>query len=543
MKLLSRLVIALAICLMAIPMMATPVQAAGISSMSLHPSKGTVGEEVYITGSSSARDDYWVYYQLDTDDWVEVLDDDDFDFDSIPEDGYDYDTAKFEIPESCSGKHKIAICDKDLGDDVDDDDDIEDDKEYWKDFTVEPKVEVIEIAGKDIDDPDDAKGSMGIEVKVKGTGFGEDEEDIEILFDGDVVSEEEFDADDYGTWEGTFLVPTASKGDHDVSAEGADTDEEDVEEATFTVEPGISLDTEEGSPGDTVTVTGSGFEEDEKDIEILFDGDVVAKDIEADEDGIWEETFEVPEAAMGKYDVTAEGKKTKKKDVEEAEFEVVPSLVLTPTEGYVGTTLSVRGSGFLKDKPVTITYDGVTQGSKTTDSNGSFSGISFEAKGMHGKQTIKATYDSATLSAEFTMESKAPPVPTLSSPATGERVGFVGREFTPTFTWSAVTDESGISYNLQIGTGAAFTQVIVSKTGLSETSYTLTEEEALPYGTYYWRVKAIDGAQNDSGWSALYSFKSGILPFWALIAIAALLAVLIGVLVYLFAFKRRAGYD
>ncbi|PKK81087.1 MAG: hypothetical protein CVT47_04250 [Thermoplasmata archaeon HGW-Thermoplasmata-2] len=73
-------------------------------------------------------------------------------------------------------------------------------------------------------------------------------------------------------------------------------------------------------------------------------------------------------------------------------------------------------------------------------------------------------------------------------------------------------------------------------------SYTLPEEYALPYGTYYWRVKAIDGAQNDSGWTVPYSFKSGLLPFWALIAIAALLAVLIGVLVYLF-IRKRAGYE
>jgi len=542
MKLLSRLVIALAICLMAIPMMATPVQAAGISGMSLHPSKGTVGEEVYITGSCIARDDYWVYYQLDTDDWVQVLDDDEFDFYSVVVGEYDYETEKFEIPESCSGKHEIAICDKDLDDEVDDDADIEDHKEYSRDFTVEPKVEIVEIAGDEIDDPEDAKGSMGIEVKVKGTGFGEDEEDINILFDGEVVSEEEFKANGYGTWEGTFLVPTASKGDHDVSAEGEDTVEDDVEKATFEVMPGISLDTVEGSPGDTITVTGSGFEEDEKNIKVTYDDVVVAEVSKATEDGTWEVTFEVPESVKGKHEIDASGYKTDAKYIADKDFTVVTKLVLSPTEGHVGTTLTVSGAGFPKNKAVTITYAGASQGSKTTDSNGSLPAISFEAKGMHGKQTIKATYDSAILSAEFTMESKTPAVPTLTSPATGERVGFVGRKFTPTFTWSAVTDDSGVSYNLQVGMSADFAQVIVSKTGLTETSYTLTQEEALPYGTYYWRVKAIDGAQNDSGWSAPYSFKSGFLPFWALIAIAALLAVLIGVLVYLFV-RKRAPYD
>ena len=542
MKLLSRLVIALAICLMAIPMMATPVQAAtgdfSISGGSISKDEGYVGDEVRIRGDASCSKVY-IYYELfnesDEDEWyIGYISGDRDDVD--PE--YDY-SDYIDIPESCMGEHEIRLCyPNDPDDDID-----------TLQFTVYPLIEI-----------DEEEGPAGTEVEATGKGWDEKESEIEIRFyledpdddydDDDlyeVVWSGDIEVDDYGTWEDvTFEVPPSKKGTHWIYAVGDkadDIEDDEIKGVEFEVSPGISLDTEKGSLGDTVTVTGSGFEEDEGDIEILFDGDVVAEDIEADEDGIWEETFEVPEAAMGKYDVTAQGEDTDEEDIEEVEFEVEPGLVLSPTEGHMGTTLSVSGGGFPKNKPVTITYDGVTQGSKTTDSKGSFSGISFEAKGMHGKQTIKATYDSATLSAEFTMESKAPPAPTLTSPATGERVGFMGRKFTPTFTWSAVTDESGVSYNLQIGTSAAFAQVIVSKTGLSEASYTLTEEEALPYGSYYWRVKTIDGAQNDSGWSVPYSFKSGILPFWAFIAIAALLAVLIGVLVYLFAFRRRAGYE
>jgi len=61
----------------------------------------------------------------------------------------------------------------------------------------------------------------------------------------------------------------------------------------------------------------------------------------------------------------------------------------------------------------------------------------------------------------------------------------------------------------------------------------------LPYGRYYWRVKAIDGAENGSGWTIPYSFKAGFLPLWAFITIVALLAVLIGVLVYFFAIRKK----
>jgi len=532
MKLLSRLVIALVICLLAIPIMATPVQAIGITGMTLHPNKGNIGEEVYITGNSNADSHYYVYYQIDTDEWEEVLDYYDIDFDGTDLEGYSYTTEKFEIPESCGGKHKISICNASC--DEDDDDDIEDNEEFYKYFTVEPKVEITK--------PTDAEGPMGTEVEVKGTGFDEEEEGIDILLDGDVVSEEEFTADGYGNWEGTFLVPAASKGDHDVSAEGDYTDEEDVEEASFEVTPGISIDPTSGSPGATVTVTGSGFEEDEEDIDILFDGDTVAENIEAD-DGYWEGTFEVPQAASGIYDVTAEGETTDKADIDEVEFEVVPSLTLSPTQGHVGTSLTVSGSGLPASESVTVTYDGVEKGTATTDSNGVLSGITFEATHTQSTHTaehsVVVTYDTTTVTRNFVMESDAPSKPTLTSPASGSRIGLV-RKVTSTFAWSAVTDDSSpVSYSLQIGTSADFAQVLISRTGLTQTSYTLTATEALPYGAYYWRVKAMDGAQNDSGWTSAYSFKSGLLPFWAFIVIVAIIVVFVAALFFLLGERRR----
>ncbi|MCK4222463.1 MAG: hypothetical protein KAX25_06270, partial [Dehalococcoidia bacterium] len=103
-----------------------------------------------------------------------------------------------------------------------------------------------------------------------------------------------------------------------------------------------------------------------------------------------------------------------------------------------------------------------------------------------------------------------------------------------------------------------FAQVLINHTGLEATgeallvsltgpemSYTLTDVEGLEYGSYYWRVRAIDGAQNgaeESYWTAPYSFKSGLLPLWAVIAIAVLVAVLIGGLVFVLV-RRGTPYD
>ncbi len=543
MKLLSRLVIALVICLMAIPMMATPVQAHS-GAFYISKDEGYVGDAVKISGDATCVKVY-IYYELynedDEDDWDQGYISGDYD-DSA--EVYDY-YEPFTIPESCAGRHTIKLYNPN---DPGDADDVVDTL-Y---FTVYPSIEI-----------DEDEGPAGTEVEVTGYGWDEDESEIEIRFyledpdddydDDDlyeVVWSGDITVDEYGTWEDvTFEVSLCKKGDHWIYAVGDESDDiedDEIKGVEFEVSPGISLDKESGGFGETITVTGSGFEEDEEDIEILFDGNVVKNNIEADDDGCWTGTFEVPEAAKGTYAVTAQGEDTDKEDIEEVEFEVVPGLVLSPTEGHVGTSLSVSGGGFPANKSVTITYDGVTKGSATTNTKGSFSDISFEARHTQATHTVEhpvvATYDTTTLSTNFIMESDAPAKPALALPANDSRVGIFGKQ-TVTFTWSEVTDDSGVSYNLQVATGADFAQVLMAKEGVSEASYTLTKEEALAYGTYYWRVKAIDGAQNDSGWTTAHSFKSALLPLWSFIAIVALIVALIGALVYLFVFRRRGGYD
>ncbi|GAI50993.1 unnamed protein product, partial [marine sediment metagenome] len=95
-----------------------------------------------------------------------------------------------------------------------------------------------------------------------------------------------------------------------------------------------------------------------------------------------------------------------------------------------------------------------------------------------------------TVSMNFVMESISPAKPTLTTPANGIRLGFIGKQ-TPTFQWSAVTDPSGVSYKLQIASDPGFVSLVVPEvSGLTEASYTLPQGQALPYGDYYWRVKA-----------------------------------------------------
>ena len=76
-----------------------------------------------------------------------------------------------------------------------------------------------------------------------------------------------------GTW--SFLIPFSAKGSHKIDAKGASSSLAEVKDATFEVTPGISLDESSGSPGDNITMTGTGFYANDRYITILFAGEEV----------------------------------------------------------------------------------------------------------------------------------------------------------------------------------------------------------------------------------------------------------------------------
>jgi len=122
-------------------------------------------------------------------------------------------------------------------------------------------------------------------------------------------------------------------------------------------------------------------------------------------------------------------------------------------------------------------------------------------------------------------------------------VGLIGRRVTPTFEWSAVSDDSGVYYSLRLATSDDFDEssMIASVAGLIETSYTL--DRALPYGTYYWTVQAVDGADNESGWATAGSLRIGLLPLWAFVVIIVAVVVLLAALIAVRIRRRVIYYD
>jgi len=298
-----------------------------------------------------------------------------------------------------------------------------------------------------------------------------------------------------------------------------------------------------------VTMTGSRFAVYEKGIQILFDGQAVVTEVEADSKGEWEASFEVPAMPTGEHDVTAEGEQTKREDVGDLSFEIEPDIVLSPTEGHVGTNLTVTGHGFAAIEDVNITYDTGQIATTETNDQGSFDVSFLVPESKYGERAVIAGYGTGNAArSAFMMESSSPPIPTLISPSNGIRLGFMGN-VTPTLQWSEVSDESGVRYSLQIATSdtvtgtGEFADPIVSVTGLVGTDYTLEETEALSQGTYYWIAQALDGAENGSDWTTAYSFRVGLLPKWAFIAIIVALVLVIGALIRAVVRRRVIYYD
>jgi hypothetical protein len=398
------------------------------------------------------------------------------------------------------------------------------------------------------------KGTAGTNVTVKGRGFVKNEEDIELVYyrNGSYETiERNIEANSRGSWETSLLIPTSTRGEHKLDAQGAESSFYEVQDAVFRVTAEISIDKSSGIEGDTVTMTGSKFAAYEKGIRILFNGQPLVTGIKAKSEGEWQESFQVPGMPAGEYGITAEGEQTSKEDVGDLSFEIKPEFILSDDHGHVGMELTITGRGFPAEEDIIILYDDSQVAIAETNEQGSLE-VSFlvpESKyGEHQVRATMSTNNTADLdinaSATFTMESDPPPIPEQIAPADRSRLGFIG-EVAPTFEWSEVSDESGIAYySLQVATSADFntSSILVSVTGLTGTSYTLEETEALPLGTYYWIVQAVDNAENGSGWSANHSFRVGLLPRWGFI-VAIVGAVVLFLLLIRALLRRRSIYS
>jgi hypothetical protein len=531
-KILRILAIGTILALLVIALPISPVLAA--EDVDLDPEEGEIGDKIEVTGSgfdeSSESETVFVYIFLSPED--ADVDDDDIDNLDV------YEKVKTKSTDEDGEFETYFYVPTELAD-GDDEEDVTGGTYYIYtaydlDGEIKSQTEFTVIAAEIAISPDE--GFVGDEVDIDGIDF-EGREDIEVTYDDDDIDIESGDdaTDSSGEFSLTISVPESTAGEHTIEVTVGDSSAE----ATFTVEPAISLSSATGAPNDRVTVKGTGFGK-SADVDIEFDGSVI-ETTDTGTEGTFEVVITIPVKSSGTYEIEAEDDDRNKAS---ENFSVASAITLAQTTGNVGSQGDISGAGFTPNAPVNITYDGSPLTTATADSSGRFTTTFTVPKSTHGAHTIVASDGSNTSDPiTFNVESTPPPIPQPLLPEDTTKASSMA-----TFEWEAVTDPSEpVTYSLQVAADSNFADIIVDKKGIEEPTYTLTKDERLESTKkeepYYWRIQAVDGADNESGWTAPGSFYVGFsfeFSGWVqylLIGIGGIVLLLVGILV-----GRRLAY-
>jgi hypothetical protein len=384
-----------------------------------------------------------------------------------------------------------------------------------------------------------ASGVPGSVVNVAGSGFRSQERDIVISYDGIPVATVLL-ADAQGTFTTSFAVPVSAGGLHFISHSRAIAIASGGSEASFQVARGISLDQTEGPPDSKINISGLGFTANDPLITITFDDDQVLAEVAAGPQGSFTTSIVIPPSPAGPRLIQASGSDLSSITKTEQGFNVQPSLGLSIASGNVGDIVEVSGLGFEALATVTLAYDDeLTEASAAAGASGSFVLEFTVPASIHGEHTIKVMDEEGNeVQAAFSIEDTPPAIAALLGPESGTRGGFFGG-FRPSLDWRPVDDASGVTYDLQVSKSAEFSNPILEKQGLTAPLYALLEQDALPRGTYYWRVRAVDGASNQAPWSDPFEVNSGIIAPWMILALAALAVLAAGGAGYVYVNRGR----
>ncbi|MFC2072949.1 IPT/TIG domain-containing protein [Chloroflexota bacterium] len=381
----------------------------------------------------------------------------------------------------------------------------------WDDRRIEAVARFVIIGGKI--ELDLQEGPVDSEVEIRGEGFRNSQE-IAVKYGGKNIEmasgDNETGAD--GQFTCAIIIPESVAGTYVIAV----TDESgNKHEAEFSVKPRITIAPNFGAAGNEVKVSGTGFAGEEY-ITIIVDDDeeVLTKPelVQTNPSGSFKGSFIIP------FNPSRVGISRSKVVVLDGTFNTAEAQLIvlaTPaaitlqpaanltSPGYVGMELTVNGTGFTANATVTITYgnyETITVATATTDAYGKSSATFTVPSSAAGSHAVTATDNINSVTSVLTMESELPPIPILLVPEV-----FITAETRAYFDWEDVEDSSGVTYTLQVASDAGFANKVLEQKGLTHSEYPIiVEEQFEPDGMetpYYWRVKAIDGAFNESGWT------------------------------------------
>ena len=440
------------------------------------------------------------------------------------------DSAAFTVPASSNGNHKIT------GKDT---------------ASTSPDVTFKTLQRITITS---SSGVIGDSVTISGTGFASNSM-VTIDFGNEPVSTGATTTNSNGSFSSTFAIPSSDRGRHTIEAKDAS---DNAATADFTVGQKIAIDPTTGPAGTMVTITGTGFRA-RKSITVKYNAAVVftnPESIDTDANGSFNGTFDAPAGLTGSYIVEVEDGKYSAS----ANFIAILEATISPVTsedvpGHVGMEITINGTGFKPNTKVTITRtsDLMVLAGTDTDSVGGFSATFMIPLSEGGEHVITATDGTNSEQFTFVIETQAPPIPNLLLPAIDTKA-----QRPVHFDWKDSDDLSSVTYTLQIASSDDFTSIVLEKEGLPRSKYTITEEDKLQSASkqepYYWRVKAIDGAFNESQWSKTGSFYLGFvlglpngdteltLPAWAVYFLVTIALFQIGLFCFWLG-KKKGRYN
>jgi hypothetical protein len=434
----------------------------------------------------------------------------------------------FKVPAGRAGEHSVDAFGITPAEEVDD-----------LTFNIKAKIDI-----------NPTSGGVGTTVTVEGNGFNSGETDISILYD-DLAQKTAIAANTLGFWRSSFNVPPSTRGIHTISAFGDETQPGLVNSVAFTISPAIKLELSDGFLGspvnidDSLWVSGIGFEENESGVQVTYDGAMIASGIVADAKGSWSIQLSVPLSTRGNHIISASGSATRAEDINGANLFISPSITVIPESGDAGQNITVKGLGFGADQVITVNFDGnnVAPG-VISDGRGGFTADFKVPSAKGGEHTIISMDDSgAVASAGFTMESDAPEAPALIAPEAGAKIDSSWGKAVVAFHWEAVEDASGTTYILEVSHRPDFSGIVIRKEGLEDNEYTLTEDEALEGDEYYWRVRTVDGALNESPWSTGQVFTIKGFDAVLIVIFVVVGLIILGIVIWrVVAVSRKGGW-
>lgn len=373
------------------------------------------------------------------------------------------------------------------------------------------------------------QGAPGSAVNVSGNNFGPG---LTITFSFDNVTlTTTAIASNTGTFTARITVPEGPAGSHSLTAQDSSGNVSTA--VTFTTVAAIDTTAPDtaSNPNTLLTINGKGFAASDR-VSVYLGSIKLVGTVPSNASGsIVNGQTRVGEIPAGVYQIKLTDSAGNTVTASTT-FTFTSTMKVDDTNVWVGKSVTVSGTGFAASADIRVTYDGTTLTLASpirTQATGLFSGTFTVPTSVHGPHTVVVTDGTNSQTVTLAMESTAPPIPVPSAPASGARKGSLFASETPTFTWASVTDPSGVTYSFQLAQGdQTFSLPKLSKENLTVTSVSLAPTEALSRGTYFWRVRATDGAGNVSEWytpSLLYIGSS--IPDWIWIVFMVMAAIIL----------------